>query len=147
IFLTLSYQISFAATCHPLLWPSDSLLTNSTQYPQETIGKLQKTADKLLNKPVHPVAILASAGKTDINDPQLLASREGFKDADHAALLALTYYLTHKQDYLNKTRHILLNWASINHPTGNPIDETRLEGMIWAYDLIACHLSSRDNKQ
>ena len=74
----------------------------------------------------------------------LVASRKSVEDADEAAVLAMTYHLTNNIDYLNKTRDILTSWAKINQPTGNPIDETRLEGMIWAYDLMACHLSKQD---
>jgi len=136
------------AICHPMLWPQKSLLTNSIgSYPQETIKKIVTHANKLIDQSTHPVKQLSSAGKTNINDASLIASRVGFKDADHAALLALTYYLTRNQDYFNKTRQVLLDWSHTNQPTGNPIDETRLEGMIWAYDLIACDLSLHDNKQ
>ncbi len=133
------------STCHPVLWPmSSQLIRNTRQVPQSTSQELQIVADQFLNKNTHPMIQLGSAGQTTIHDPQLIASREAFKDADRAAVLALAYYLTKRADDLHQTRNILISWAKINRPTGNPIDETRLEGMIWAYDLIACSLSSAD---
>ena len=134
-----------ATTCRPLLWPAKSAILNpSFPLPQSTILELQQWSNKLLDKPSHPIAVLASSGKTYIKDPNLVASRDAFKDADRAAVLALTYQLTHNVDYFNKTKEILINWANFNRPTGNPIDETRLDGMIWAYDLISCDLSNQD---
>lgn len=135
--LPCKYSIASATNCHPVLWPADSVLAEPfMQISKSTVNSLQKSANKLLNRPPHPVSITDSAGKR---------SSEGFKDADNAAVLALTYYLTHKDKYLNKAREILLSWSDGYHPTGNPFDETRLEGMIWGYDLISCQLSSRDN--
>jgi hypothetical protein len=128
-----------AEACHPVLWPA-----NSHFQPSQT---LTHSANKILTKPIHPIPTLGSAGKLSLHDPQLLASREGFKDADHAALLALAFATTQQNNYLQKAKEILLAWSQVNSPTGHPIDETRLEGMIWAYDLIACQLSSDENNQ
>ena len=140
----LSIGSSFAMdlSCRPVLWPSNSQIMHP---PQGIIDDLQQAADKLLLKDAHPVSHLASAGKSQINDSQLRASREAFKDADRAAVLALAYHVTHQVDYFNASRNILIQWAKMNVPTGNPIDETRLEGMLWAYDLIACSLTPEEN--
>ena len=138
-------SVAAIVDCHPVLWPVDSAIMNPVfSIPPETLLDLQQWSQKLVYQHSNAVSVLASSGKTDINDPALLASREAFKDADRAAVLALTYRLTNNIDYFNKTAEILLSWSKINHPTGNPIDETRLDGMIWAYDLIACDLSTHD---
>jgi hypothetical protein len=129
--------------CHPLLWPENAF----HQPSKEVIADVKHAAKTALNQPAHPVPTLSSAGQSSLHDEKLLATREGFKDADHAAILALAYALTHEEKYLHKTRDILLAWSAINKPTGHPIDETRLEGMIWAYDLIACDLTQENNQQ
>ncbi len=148
VFLPVYHAMATTKTCRPLLWPTSSAIINpSFPIPQETILEMQKWSNKLLTIPPHPVVVLGSAGKTDINDKNLMASREAFKDADKAAVLALTYQLTHNVDYFNKTLEILLSWSNVNQPTGNPIDETRLEGLLWAYDLIACDVSAKDKTQ
>ena len=131
--------------CHPILWPTASAIRDpSFPIPKKTIHELQRYSNKLLSLPVNPIASLGSAGKTTLNDPILLASRQAFKDADRASVLALSYKITKNKAYLDKTKEILTGWARINKPTGNPIDETRLDGMIWAYDLIACDLTDQE---
>jgi hypothetical protein len=137
--------INAITACHPLLWPkSSAILDPNFAIPKSILLELQQQSDKLLRQPSHPIPTLSSSGKISIDDPLLIASRDAFKDADHAAVLGLTYRLTHNINYLDKAKNILLSWAEKNQPTGNPIDETRLDGMIWAYDLIACDLSKQD---
>ena len=136
------------SVCHSLLWPAKSgIIDPSFVIPIGLIDELQHWSLKQLNRPSHPLAVLGSSGKIRIKDPLLIASRRAFQDADEAAVLALTYRLTHRMDYFNKARDILLDWSKINQPTGNPIDETNLDGMIWAYDLIACNLSFEEKTQ
>jgi len=133
--------------CHPLLWPVGSaILDNSYVVPKALLHELQASVAQFSNASPRPVEKLASAGQTNLNDVNLIASRLAFLDADHAVLCALFYYLTHDKIALNKARAILSAWALKNHPTGQPIDETRLDTMIWAYDLIACDLSIQEKK-
>ena len=145
LFFSAGYTMAATAVCRPLLWPSKSPINNpSLSIPQSNTVELQAWSDKFIRQPAHPIAVLSSSGRINIKDSTLIASRKSVEDADKAAVLALTYRLTRNVDYLNKARTILTSWASINNPTGNPIDETRLDGMIWAYDLIACDLPATD---
>ncbi len=133
-------------TCSSVLWPSNSFLFSA---PDEVLTedlrrRITQQADKALNFPPAPVPKLHSAGVKNKKDPQLLASRRAFKDADHAAILALAYSLTGSAAYLDHAKQILLSWAEINQPTGHPIDETRLDGLLWAYDLLKCHFNSKE---
>lgn len=138
-------SMATSGVCNPTLWPlSSPILTTSTALPQDTLIELRQWSDKLVKKPSNPIAVLGSSGAIDIKNNTLIASRKAFQDADRAAVLAITYRLTHNEDYFNKIREILTGWAKVNQPTGNPIDETRLDGMIWAYDLISCDLSEED---
>jgi multidrug resistance efflux pump len=135
-----------AKTCSSVLWPSNSFLVSK---PDEVLTEelrlhITQQADKALNFPPAPVQKLHSAGIKNKKDPQLLASRRAFKDADYAAILALAYSLTGSSAYLDHAKQILLSWAEINQPTGHPIDETRLEGLLWAYDFLKCHLNSTE---
>jgi hypothetical protein len=131
---------------HPVLWPKTAftLQTSLTAEEKTVLYAVEKRAKRFLSEPAHPVEILASAGKIDPNDLQLMATRQALQDADRAAILALAFKLSQEPRYFNKARELLLTWATVNQPTGNPIDETRLEGMIWAYDLIADALTPED---
>jgi len=144
-FLLGCQTLAAANVCHPTLWPNEKFIVNHPSDTQkEIIKNLQKWAKKSLKAEPQAIPVLASAGKVDKNDPDLLASRLAFRDAERAAVLALAFTVNHNPEYLTKTKDILLNWAAVNQPTGNPIDETRLEGMIWAYDLISCDLSTKE---
>lgn len=135
-------------TCRPLLWPAASALANPAfSVPPDVMADLQNLSRKLVDKPPRPVPTLHSAGQTDRSDPIFIASRKALQDAGNVAVLALAYQMTHRKAYFKHAKQILLRWAQVNKPTGHPIDETKLEGMIWAYDLIACHLSLEDKTQ
>ena len=131
------YLYAETSSCHPELWPADSVLKESfAKLSQVTKDDLQKTSNKLLRQKLHPVQTLGHETRiAKIDD----------KDGDNSAILALTYYLTRDEKYLNKAKEILLSWSRVNRPTGNPIAESHLEGMIWAYDLISCHLTEQEN--
>lgn len=134
--------------CRPLLWPAASTMANPAfSMPPDVVTDLQDLSRKLLDHPPHPVPILHSAGHTDRLDPEFIASRKALQDAGNVAVLALAYQVTHRKAYFKHAKQILLRWAQVNKPTGHPIDETKLEGMIWAYDLIACHVPPKDKTQ
>lgn len=109
--------------------------------------ELRKAADQSLKTNPAPVSRLRSAGETDPHGPELRATRRAFADADRAAILALAYRLLGDERYLHAARAILLQWAEVNVPTGHPIDETRLDGLLWSYDLVCNDLDaqSRNN--
>ncbi|MBU1040995.1 MAG: alginate lyase family protein [Proteobacteria bacterium] len=128
-----------------LLWPGHF----STQIKPESLSaparaQLAAEAEKAVNKAPVPVATLKSAGQTDKNDPDFMASRRAFQDADNAANLALAFRVLGERKYLDRATAILLAWAKTNKPTGHPIDETRLDKMVYAFDLARCDMSEQD---
>lgn len=133
------------AICKPVLWPNISPVNHpELSIPASHIEMLEQWSKKLVHQLNHPLPELHSAGKITPDDPELLASRLAMQDAGKIAVLALTYRLTKNKVYFNHTKQTLLDWARVNQPTGHPIDETKLDGMIWAYDLIACELAPQD---
>lgn len=128
-----------------LLWPGHF----STQIKPETLSQparaqLAAEAEKAVNKAPAPVATLKSASQTNKDDPDFVASRRAFQDADNAANLALAFRVLGERKYLDRATAILLAWAKTNKPTGHPIDETRLDKMVYAFDLARCELSEQD---
>ncbi len=126
--------------CHTVLWPARQTIS-----PQ-VITNLQAAAASFINAPPNPMKHLASAGKIELTDKDLQASRRAILDTDRAAILALLYDATHEARYLEKTRAILTAWATKYQPSGHPIDETRLAGLLWAYDLVACDLTPQEQR-
>lgn len=120
-----------------LLWPSNfptELKPGSV--PDTVRTQLAAAAQKAARQGPAPVPILRSAGQTDKEDAQFVASRRAFQDADNAANLALSYRILGEREHKDKAVAILQAWAKVNQPTGNPIDETRLDKLIYAYDLL-----------
>ena len=128
-----------------LLWPGRF----PTQIKPEGLSEPARTqlaaeAAKALKKAPAPAKTLASAGQTDKESTELAASRRGFQDADNAANLALAYRVFGERKYLDHANAILLAWAKTNKPTGQPIDETRLDKMVFAFDLVRCDMNEAD---
>ncbi len=124
-----------------LLWPEHfSTRLRPGDLDPATRAQIEAEAAKALKKAPAPIPTLGSAGRTDRNDPLLLASRRAFQDADNAANLALAYALTSDRRYLRKAVAILTAWSMVNRPTGHPIDETRLDKLVYAYDLVRCDM-------
>ncbi len=128
-----------------LLWPGRF----ATQIKPEAVSgparaQLSAEAEKALKKAPAPVKTLASAGQTDKESPELIASRRAFQDADNAANLALGFRVLGERKYLDQANAILLAWAKTNRPTGHPIDETRLDKLVFAFDLVRCEMSEPD---
>ena len=101
-----------------------------------------EAADRALRMSPSPVEVLRSAGVMDKTSPALVQSRRAFQDADNFALLALAFRRTGKDEYRNAARAILTAWTHVNKPTGNPIDETRLDGFLWGLDLLGPDMES-----
>lgn len=116
----------------PKLWPAQSFKAIDPSVRERVI----EAADKAVRMRPAPVETIHSAGVTDKESPELVESRRAFQDADNFALLAVAYKLTGNSQYLESARAISDAWARVNHPTGQPIDETRLDTFLWGLDLL-----------
>ena len=83
----------------------------------------------------------------DAKNKSLKKTRVALRDAQNTALMAIAYYLEDDDAYLKQAKKYLLAWAETHQPNGHPINETRLEGFLWAYDLLRCHFSKEEDKK
>ena len=95
----------------------------------------QQAAAKALNDQPTPIETIVSQGVLAGN-PAKTASLKALQDGNKVYALALNYRLNKQKSYLQKAVDFLRAWAQTNKPTGDPINETKLEDMITAYDLI-----------
>jgi multidrug resistance efflux pump len=128
--------------CTQQLWP----VLNQNKLPESVREKLLNKANKSLHFSPRALEELHSSGISHVNDPRLIETRMALQDSQTSVLLALAYRLTSDEKYLQQARSILVSWGQIYKPTGHPIDETKFESMLWAYDLVQCDLSSEDNQ-
>ncbi|WP_205962523.1 alginate lyase family protein [Paraburkholderia phosphatilytica] len=92
-----------------------------------------------LNDPPHAVAKLHTEG-TLPHEGIYDQSVEAEKDLDLMRNAALAWRATSDERYLKLVDRLLYAWVTTYQPSFNPIDETRFEGLILAYDMTASAL-------
>lgn len=107
--------------------------------------KLKALADSSINDMPAAVDTVFSEGRL-ANDPKKIKSLKALKDVDKMYALALAYKIEGEKAYLNKTKDLLLNWATVNRPMENPINDTKFERAFEAYDLVKNELTKIDNE-
>ena len=100
-------------------------------------------AIKSLTETPNPIESIRSEGLLEGN-PAKAASLKALQDADKIYSMALVYRLTGQKIYLEKAIDFLLAWAKINKASGDPIDETKLEGIITGYDLVRDYVTTEN---
>ena len=106
---------------------------------------LKALADAAINQVPNPVDTITSEGHL-VTDPKKILTQKALADMNKVYALAFTYKLTRKQKYLQKCMEYIVAWASVNHGTGNPINDTKLDLQLEAYDLVKdeINLSKRE---
>lgn len=96
---------------------------------------LLDSAKAALDQQPSPIDEIRSQGLLEGN-PQKIATAKAIRDFQKMYALAICYRLLNNKAYLDKATDYLLAWAKANHSTGDPINDTKLEDAITAYDLI-----------
>jgi len=112
---------------------------------KEIVTEIINRANDALDDIPNPIKLIQSQGLL-MGDPAKMASLKSVEDVNKIFSLALTYKLTGSEKYLNKASGFLTSWASVNKPDGNPINETKLEDLVFAYDLIRNDVSVSDRQ-
>jgi len=131
------------ADCSAPLISLEGELGTSSEFKDLERIFLKRAKEAVGHKPA-PVSNLKSAGVSNKKDPNFIASRNAFKDADYAAISSLAYAVYGSAEYFKAARDTLVSWASTHKPSGHPIDETRLEGLVWAYSLTCSEMDRND---
>jgi hypothetical protein len=98
-------------------------------------AEIKRLADDALDDRPNPIRLLVSEGRLP-TDPERIRSRQSLEDVRKIDALAWTWAVTDDERYAKKARQIILAWADLNHSDGNPINETGLEPLVEAYDLL-----------
>ena len=143
VLTTLFWAFSTAAGAHcpTVLWPARlprGPADFSAALSAPVRDQLLSSAHRQLKHTPAPVAHTGSAGNANLDSIALRESRAAFEDADHAAVLALAWRTTEETQWLAALTDTLLTWSQVHQPSGHPIDETRLDAFLWAYDLARC---------
>jgi hypothetical protein len=112
---------------------------------RQLFQKLQREADRCVADPGQPVVRIQTGGRT-ASDPAKMASRRSLEDMKTLHALAYVYAVTGKAEYRAAVQRIVAHWAEVNQPTGRPIDETKLEPLFVAYDLIRAECQEEERR-
>lgn len=106
--------------------------------------EILKTADESLTATPNPADTILTEGILQ-GDPRKTRTWKSIEDMQKVYSLAFAYKITGEKKYLAKTSEFLLAWAQRNQPQGNPINDTNLDRIIFAYDLLKKDLAADVN--
>jgi hypothetical protein len=95
----------------------------------------RQEADAALQEDPNPIDTIRTEGLLQ-GDPRKTATWNAMRDFHKMYALALTWRVTGRREYLDKTSVYLIAWADSNHSRGDPIDDTNLDPAIEAFDLV-----------
>lgn len=110
-------------------------LINSDSTAKAAFEQFKSIANIALTELPDPIEKITSEGKL-AGDPDKIRTTKSLEDARKIYALALVYKIDNNKACLNKASAYLLAWSKVNKPSGDPIDETRLDDFVTAYDII-----------
>jgi hypothetical protein len=120
-----------------------AVLVRSEPEAEKLFNKLRREADSCLNDPARPVSTIQTAGRLNA-DPDKAKSRASIADMRKLSVLGFSYAVTTNQVYSAAAKRTILAWARAYRPSGQPIDETKLEPLFVAYDLTRTAFSAEE---
>lgn len=140
-----------------------SYIHSDAQYVSLTkkeIGKLRKliSTDSSVQKIYHtletqaaaafaqepdPIDTIISEGHL-VTDPKKIRTNRSLADMNKIYALSITGRVADNKKYIDKSIAYIKAWATINHGTGNPINDTKLDGLLEGYDLVKEQATASD---
>ena len=148
--MCLFIMLSNAALCQIVSLNANEIKTLKSNLKTENSYKevndqLEKTTANYLNDVPNPVDTILSEGLLQ-GHPKKVKTIRALKDMDKMFALALQYRLSGEKSYLNKSIEFLLAWANKNRGNGNPINDTKIDKAVEAYDLIKKDIPTESKK-
>jgi hypothetical protein len=106
-------------------------------------ASLKRVADDALAQTPNPIDTVVSEGHL-ATDPKKIRTGQSLKDIGKIYSLAIAYSVEGNKKYLQKAIEYTTSWATINQPQGNPINDTKFEDLLLAYDLIKNDVPAND---
>ena len=110
---------------------------------QKAFSLLENQAKITLKQEPQPIDIIVSEGHL-ITDPKKVKTIKALADLNKIYALAYTYKITNNKDYLAKCLQYITAWATVNQAIANPINNTKLDPLFEAYDLIKEEVNAAD---
>jgi len=104
----------------------------------------RQLADQSLTEEPHPIDTIRTEGLLQ-GDPKKTATAFALRDMRKIYALALVYRVSGEKKYFMSLVRYLTAWAGTDHSRGDPIDDTNLDPVIGAYDMVKEELSPADD--
>ena len=105
-------------------------------------GFVKKAKAALADTP-NPRDTIVSEGHLNTH-PDKIASVAAMQDFNKIYALTIVYKVNEEKAYGDKALEFLKAWARVNHPLGNPINDTKLDKVLAAYDMLRTGLHDSD---
>jgi hypothetical protein len=92
-------------------------------------------ADAALAQDPNPIDTIISEGHL-ATDPRKIITQKSLADMNKIYALAIVSRISGKSAYTKKCIDYVRAWAMINHGVGNPINDTKLDGLLEGYDMV-----------
>lgn len=96
---------------------------------------LRAEADTLVDDTPRPIAVMHYEGMLDTH-PDRIATEGSLKDMDKLVVLSQAWAASGQAKYGKKAVDYVVAWSGTFIPTGNPINENKLEAVLAAYYLL-----------
>lgn len=106
---------------------------------------LETLANTALQQEPNPIDTIISEGHL-ATDPKKIRTQKSLADLNKIYALAITYKVTGKNEYLKKCIKYIIAWSTVNHGVGNPINDTKLDPVLEAYDLVKDEMTASERK-
>lgn len=120
-------------------------IIKTNESAKKVYHSLETQANLALNLAPNPIDTIISEGHL-ATDPKKIHTQKALADLGKIYALAYTYRITNKHIYRNKCIEFISSWAKVNQPLANPINNTKLEPLFEAYDLIKDDIPAEDRK-
>ncbi len=111
------------------------VLLRSNPAAAAAFAPIREAANRALAEQPDPIEKVVSEGHL-ASDPNKIKTGVALKDCAKIEALGWTWAVTGNPQDLTQARAFLTAWARTNQSDGDPINETKFESMIVAYDLM-----------
>jgi len=120
-------------------------LIKTDQSAEKNYQSLKSLASISLQQQPNPIDTIISEGHL-ANDPKKIITQKALADLPKIYALAYTYRISNQKIYLKKCIEYIIAWARTNHGVGNPINDTKLDPLLEAYDLIKDEFATNEKE-
>lgn len=91
----------------------------------------------------NPIDTIISEGHL-ATDPKKIRTNQSLGDMNKIYALAIVARVSDKKEYAAKCIEYIKAWAALNKGIGNPINDTKLDGLLEGYDLVKNDATPQD---